>query len=225
LTSIDQLLPDDVRIRQRFWRHVGLCDHGRACEQCCWPWLLAPHPRRGSGKFYPLVGQGITAPRFMWMLTRGVLPVERRLYRRSPPCTHAACVNPAHFYLSLPRHDPRYAEERRAAAKQRPHRKRNHDENAVKNRARRARKKNAPINDLTHAQWEIIQRVFGYRCVYCGVKSLSLTQDHLTALSNGGSHTVSNVVPACAACNSKKGRNGVLKPVQPLLLLGTLPSV
>ena len=86
---------------------------------------------------------------------------------------------------------------------------------------RRARKKNAPLNDLTKIQWRAILKHYGYRCVYCGTKfpANKLTMDHLTPLCDGGSHTVNNVVPACKSCNSKKGPRAVLVPVQPLLLI------
>jgi len=82
---------------------------------------------------------------------------------------------------------------------------------------RRARKHQAPINDLSAAQWDEIKAAYGYRCVYCGRKMKRLTQDHLTPLSKQGSHTVVNVVPACASCNSKKHARAPLKPVQPLM--------
>ena len=78
---------------------------------------------------------------------------------------------------------------------------------------------NAPINDFTHAQWIEIQMVYDHRCVYCHRRAKGhLTQDHLTPLSKRGSHTASNIVPACQSCNSKKGTGAVLAPVQPLLL-------
>lgn len=83
----------------------------------------------------------------------------------------------------------------------------------------RARKRGAKRNDLTAAQWEAIKKHYGYRCVYCGRKMQRLTQDHLTPLSQGGDHTLSNIVPACRSCNAKKGPRKVLVPVQPLLLL------
>jgi 5-methylcytosine-specific restriction endonuclease McrA len=83
---------------------------------------------------------------------------------------------------------------------------------------RRARITQAPVNDLTAAQWDEIQRHYNYRCVYCGTKAQPLTMDHLTPLSRGGSHTRSNVVPACRPCNSKKGPRRPFTPVQPLLL-------
>jgi 5-methylcytosine-specific restriction endonuclease McrA len=95
------------------------------------------------------------------------------------------------------------------------------EQNASHWQRRRARKKQAPVNDMTVGQWQEIKAVYGYRCVYCGIKNVALTQDHLTPLSNGGSHTATNIVPACVSCNSKKGTGPVLKPIQPLLLLAT----
>jgi 5-methylcytosine-specific restriction endonuclease McrA len=83
---------------------------------------------------------------------------------------------------------------------------------------RRARKANAPINDFTATDWQEMKAHYGYRCVYCGKKFQRLTQDHIIPLSAGGSHTKSNIVPACRSCNSKKGVGAVLTPVQPLLI-------
>ena len=84
--------------------------------------------------------------------------------------------------------------------------------------SRRARKLNAPVNDLTPAQWQEIKEAFNHRCAYCGRTMQRLTQDHITPLSKGGSHTYSNVVPACQSCNSHKHTGLPLVPVQPLLL-------
>ena len=86
------------------------------------------------------------------------------------------------------------------------------------NQTRRARRKGAPINDLTIAQWRAIKAHYGHQCVYCGIHSQRLTQDHIVPLSKGGSHTVWNVVPACQSCNSRKHDGPPLCPVQPLLL-------
>jgi hypothetical protein len=86
------------------------------------------------------------------------------------------------------------------------------------NRARKARKRNAPINDLTAEQWEEIQKVFKHCCAYCGKKAKGhLTQDHITPLSKGGSHTASNVIPSCLECNLRKHTGPPPSPVQPLL--------
>jgi hypothetical protein len=87
------------------------------------------------------------------------------------------------------------------------------------NATRRARKLGAPVNDFTAAQWRAMKAHYGYRCVYCGKKQQRLTQDHITPFSKGGSHTASNIVPACRSCNSKKGIKAPLRPVQPLLIL------
>lgn len=85
---------------------------------------------------------------------------------------------------------------------------------------RRARLYNAPINDFTAQQWRDLKEIFQYRCAYCGKKPKRLQQDHITPLSKGGSHTLSNIVPACPSCNGTKQAGPVLRPVQPLLLTG-----
>ena len=30
----------------RFWSKVAVCEHGRACTECCWPWQGATHAHR-----------------------------------------------------------------------------------------------------------------------------------------------------------------------------------
>lgn len=85
---------------------------------------------------------------------------------------------------------------------------------------RRAAKRNAPLNDFTAAQWIALQAACDHRCVYCGKRAKGhLTQDHLTPLAEGGSHTLSNILPACRSCNCRKQAGPVLVPVQPVLLL------
>lgn len=84
--------------------------------------------------------------------------------------------------------------------------------------ARRMRNQENPVNDLTTTQWREILDAYGHRCVYCGRKMQRLTMDHIIPLSKGGSHTASNVVPACRSCNSKKHTGPPPVPVQPLLL-------
>lgn len=89
----------------------------------------------------------------------------------------------------------------------------------VSNSIYRARKRAAPINDLTANEWMAIKAHYGNRCIYCGIKSKRLSMDHIIPLSKNGSHTVSNIVPACKSCNSKKRNKGPLIPVQPLLFI------
>lgn len=75
----------------------------------------------------------------------------------------------------------------------------------TKNALRDARHRNAPIRDLTRAEWEEIKAEHNYCCAYCGKHMHNLTMDHVIPLSKGGSHTKSNIVPSCKSCNSRKG--------------------
>lgn len=65
------------------------------------------------------------------------------------------------------------------------------------NANRRARLRGAPLSldDLA-----ALPRV----CAYCGRGDLDLTIDHRVPLSRGGHHEPSNLVWACAECNSRK---------------------
>jgi 5-methylcytosine-specific restriction endonuclease McrA len=103
----------------------------------------------------------------------------------------------------------------RSAAYQRAHPEWAHSQ-VAKHRARRLC---APVSDFTEAQWRAMKDFYDHRCAYCGKKPKRLTQDHITPLSKGGSHTLSNIVPACRSCNSSKGTKAPLTPVQPLLLI------
>lgn len=96
--------------------------------------------------------------------------------------------------------------------------------NKDKARARKkkwyALKNGAVISNFTAIQWREMQEHYNHRCVYCNKRSKGrLTQDHITPLSKGGNHTLSNVVPACQSCNSKKYVGPPLKPIQPLLIV------
>ena len=44
-----------------------------------------------------------------------------------------------------------------------------------------------------------------YTCQYCGVSGGRLTIDHVIPRHRGGQHNWSNLVTACASCNTKKG--------------------
>jgi len=107
----------------------------------------------------------------------------------------------------------------KASAKAKQYLKEHPEGFSERNKARRARKKHAPINDLTHAQWLEIQEAQNHCCAHCGKRCKGrLTQEHMTALTNGGSHTLHNVVAVCSSCNSKKGTKESPVLVQPLLL-------
>lgn len=59
------------------------------------------------------------------------------------------------------------------------------------------------VNDLTSDQWAALQRAWG-GCAYCGASDVPLQRDCLQPVSHGGRYTLSNVVPACAHCNTSK---------------------
>jgi hypothetical protein len=87
----------------------------------------------------------------------------------------------------------------------------NPEKKAAERQRHYALKLNAPVNDLTVSQWA--DRVTEYNgcCAYCLKPSDNLTQDHMTPLSRGGSHTLSNVIPACLSCNCRKGTKTLLE--------------
>jgi 5-methylcytosine-specific restriction endonuclease McrA len=76
------------------------------------------------------------------------------------------------------------------------------DKVRIANARRRAHRALLPA-DLTVEQWQSVKRTYGFRCAYCGEKK-PLTQDHIVPLSQGGPTVISNIVPACQSCNSKK---------------------
>jgi len=49
----------------------------------------------------------------------------------------------------------------------------------------------------------------GTRCWYCGDVDDPMTRDRLTPACQGGEYVPGNVVPACRACNSRKGRRNL----------------
>lgn len=68
----------------------------------------------------------------------------------------------------------------------------------------RARQYSAFPNDFTAEDWEAVLTHYRFCCAYCGV-SENLQRDHIVPLSLSGSHTISNIVPACKRCNTTKG--------------------
>jgi hypothetical protein len=87
--------------------------------------------------------------------------------------------------------------------------KANPERNAFNAMSYGIRKRNVAVNDLTLAQWAMLKERYNFSCAYCGDRVPVLTQDHVLALSRGGNHTMSNVVPACLRCNAAKGNRPV----------------
>ncbi len=88
-------------------------------------------------------------------------------------------------------------------------RKENHETIQAGRQRYRALLVEAPINSLDPAQWLWLLEQYDHHCAYCGQSTEQLgeklTPDHVVPLSKGGNNCLSNIVPACATCNSRKG--------------------
>lgn len=76
--------------------------------------------------------------------------------------------------------------------------------NAIVER-RRARKLALDLG-FDDDDWEVVKKIFDYKCAYCG-EVRKLTQDHFVPLSKQGPHVIWNMVAACMPCNYKKNRH------------------
>lgn len=123
---------------------------------------------------------------------------ERRQRSREYYRTHSAAIKAA-----TRAYGATHPEKMRAW--RRTWKKRHPDATRAWGKARKAAMRGAAVRDFTAAQWEEMKRLYGDRCAYCGVEPAVLTQDHVIPVSRGGSHTASNIVPACQECNSRKG--------------------
>ena len=127
-------------------------------------------------------------------LNREKLKAHQREYRRK---------NPDKFREWQRCHDERFRELRREASRR--WRKDHPASHAHVAAARRAREFAAP-GKHTLSEWLALLERCNFRCAYCGEQSGRLTRDHDVPLIRGGSHAIANIRPACARCNSKKGR-------------------
>ena len=83
--------------------------------------------------------------------------------------------------------------------------KRNPEKRRIINSMYITKRKRAMGNGLvTVNDWMNILKKHNHKCAYCGCSNKKLTADHVIPLSRGGTHTPSNIVPACQSCNSSK---------------------
>lgn len=68
---------------------------------------------------------------------------------------------------------------------------------------RRATRMAKVDHDLTPEQRSALQDAWG-GCAYCGKNEPGLQKDCVLPISRGGRYTLTNVVPACRACNASK---------------------
>jgi DNA invertase Pin-like site-specific DNA recombinase len=89
--------------QRRFWSHVAICVHGRACVTCCWPWQ-GGHCR-GYGSVYIPVGlrsgkgKKERANRVCWRLVHGSIPAGLHVLHNCPHGDNPSCLNPAHLWI------------------------------------------------------------------------------------------------------------------------------
>lgn len=77
------------------------------------------------------------------------------------------------------------------------------EEHKANNHKRRARKRNAFINDFTKKDWEECLEKFENSCAYCGNRA-RIQIEHVVPLAMQGVHSKENIIPACRSCNTSK---------------------
>lgn len=79
----------------------------------------------------------------------------------------------------------------------------NREEARAQNRLRRDRIRRGSDSSLTPKALAALLRSARGRCVYCAERA-QVTTDHFVPVARGGQTTASNVVAACARCNTNK---------------------
>jgi hypothetical protein len=100
-------------------------------------------------------------------------------------------------------YDASHQEQNRAYRQQEHVRRRYRQHKRVIEARRRARKRGAG-GSWTVQDFERLCQSLNHCCYYCGKRCEKLTIEHRIPLSRGGSNHLSNVVPACSDCNTRK---------------------
>ena len=61
-----------------------------------------------------------------------------------------------------------------------------------------------PPADVWRRLRDIVFRRDDFTCAYCGARGVNLECDHVVPVSRGGSHTLTNLITSCFACNRSK---------------------
>ncbi len=73
-----------------------------------------------------------------------------------------------------------------------------------KSRRRKAKERGNHVVRVTSAQIRHRFQQFDHCCAYCGSSVPNLQTEHFLPISRGGTHVLSNILPACQPCNSSK---------------------
>lgn len=106
-----------------------------------------------------------------------------------------------HYRELLRNWDRKNREKRRASSA--AWREANPERHAHLSAKRRARELAAP-GSHTYEEWQTLLAQWDHRCAYCGASGVPLQRDHVVPLAFGGSHDITNILPACRVCNTRK---------------------
>ena len=77
-------------------------------------------------------------------------------------------------------------------------------ERIIANLARRRALRSSAEGDFTAQEFKDLCAEYKNACAYCGETDVKLTADHDIPLARGGSNWISNILPSCKSCNSRK---------------------
>lgn len=120
----------------------------------------------------------------------------RKLERKQRTCKNCNCL-----ILENYKHFCAVCQKQRNAVRKRKN---------AKTQKHKRRLKTGAMYTFSAKIWESVLAQFGNCCAYCLEPCVRLEMDHFEPISNGGSHTVENVVPACRTCNASKGSKPAL---------------
>lgn len=87
--------------RIRFWEKVLVCEHGKECSQCCWPWQGACVGHMGYGQLQIGVIKGKKVRAYAHIISwrlhnkmQKLMTIDRILYT----CDNPPCANYHHLY-------------------------------------------------------------------------------------------------------------------------------
>lgn len=67
-------------------------------------------------------------------------------------------------------------------------------------------KRQAMADTIASINWEALKAAHSYTCLCCHRKEpeITLTRDHVLAITKGGTDDIGNIQPLCLSCNAKK---------------------
>lgn len=151
------------------------------------PLYIRPTTCRIDGCEKPINARGLCQMHYRRLRVHG--DTETTLVKRGTPCKIKGCENNNRRNGYCEKH---YKESNLYRERHRGY--------SAKRRSIKAR---VPISDFTKEDWQETLEAFENKCAYCGSDD-SIEQDHVVPITKSGSHTKTNIIPACRSCNSSK---------------------